>query len=140
MAASRSLARLAYRGLALGCIGLGALGAVLPLLPTTPFLLVAAWAAPKGSPRLACWLWRHPRLGPVLVAWHEQRAVPRGAKALACGLLALSFALLALGGVAPLMLAVLGGLFAAVATFILTRPTAAPPSRVAPSHRAPSGR
>ena len=85
MATPGKLSRLVYRCLALACIGLGAIGAVLPLLPTTPFLLVAAWAAPKGSPRLAAWLWEHPYLSPPLVAWRDQRAVPRRAKWLACG-------------------------------------------------------
>lgn len=92
------VSRMAWRCLAYGCIGLGTAGLVVPLLPTTPFLLVAAWAAPKGSPRLARWLWEHPRLGPTLHAWQSQRAVPRRAKRLAAGLLVLSWLVLWLGG------------------------------------------
>lgn len=125
---SLSLARLAWCSLAYTCIGLGTAGLVVPLLPTTPFLLVAAWAAPKGSPRLALWLERHPRIGPTLHAWQQQRAIPRPAKRLALGLLALSWAVLWAGGVSGLVLGITATLFGGVATFILTRPDANPAS------------
>lgn len=72
-----------WLGFAWICIGLGVVGIFLPLLPTTPFVLLASWAAPKGSPRLAAWLRQHPRLGPILANWQEQRAIPRRAKLLA---------------------------------------------------------
>ncbi|APX91725.1 YbaN family protein [Franzmannia qiaohouensis] len=119
------VSRIAWSGLAYGCIGLGTAGLVVPLLPTTPFLLVAAWAASKGSPRLARWLHRHPRLGPTLQAWREQRAVPRRAKRLALALLATSWLVLWMGRAAPLVLALTAALFLAVATFLMTRPDAA---------------
>jgi len=116
--------RLAWSGLAYGCIGLGTAGLVVPLLPTTPFLLVAAWAAPKGSPRLARWLHAHPRLGPTLHAWRERRAVPRRAKRLAAALLLASWGVLWLGGAGGAVLAATGALFCGVAAFVLTRPAA----------------
>jgi len=119
------VSRLAWSSLAYGCIGLGTAGLVVPLLPTTPFLLVAAWAAPKGSPRLARWLHEHPRLGPTLHAWREQRAVPRRAKRLALLLLLISWLVLWLGGAVPLVLALTATLFICVATFLLTRPDVA---------------
>lgn len=118
------VSRLAWSGLAYGCIGLGTAGLVVPLLPTTPFLLVAAWAAPKGSPRLARWLDEHPRLGPTLHAWRERRAVPRRAKRLALVLLVMSWLVLWAGGAGPMVLALTGLLFTGVATFLLTRPDA----------------
>ncbi|GGY04156.1 hypothetical protein GCM10007160_34760 [Litchfieldella qijiaojingensis] len=120
------LSNVAYRSLAYGCIALGAAGLVLPLVPTTPFLLIAAWAAPKGSPRLAHWLREHPRFGPVLHAWRHGRAVPRRAKWLAALLLATSWGMLWLIGSPLPVLALTGGLFLLVGGFVLTRPDAGP--------------
>lgn len=123
---TKIMSRLAWRTLAYGCVGLGAAGLVLPLLPTTPFLLVAAWAASKSSPRLESWLWHHPATGPLLQAWHEQRAIPRRAKYLAITLLSLSWLALWLGSAGTLVLSITAVLFCSVATFLITRPDALP--------------
>lgn len=118
--------RLLWLGLAWGCVALGFIGAFLPLLPTTPFLLVAAWAASKGAPGLGRWLHSHPRFGPLLRAWQQQRAVPTRAKIAACAMLAGSWLTLFMAGMAPLVLAMLGALFIVVGTFLLSRPTPTP--------------
>lgn len=112
----------AWRAAAWCGLGLGAVGAVLPLLPTTPFLLIAAWAAPKGSPRLNKWLHCHPKFGPLLYAWREQRAVPARAKLIAVLLLMLSWAVLWIMATSPMVLGFTGVLFAGVAIFLLSRP------------------
>ncbi|WP_346795969.1 YbaN family protein [Halomonas sp. Bachu 37] len=127
----RPLSRLVYGGIAYSCVGLGALGVVLPLLPTTPFMLVALWAAGKSSPRLARWLREHRHLGPTLCAWQEHRAIPISAKRLACATLALSWVIMAALGMALGVLVTTGTLFIVVGTFILTRPNAPvlPPER-----------
>jgi uncharacterized membrane protein YbaN (DUF454 family) len=56
-------------------VGLGALGAALPVLPTTPFLLVATFFFARSSPRLCDWLLRSPLFGPFLRDWHQHRGV-----------------------------------------------------------------
>ncbi|MDZ4350300.1 MAG: YbaN family protein [Xanthomonadaceae bacterium] len=62
------------------CLALGLIGVVLPGLPTTPFILVAAWAAARGSRRLHRWLFRHPLFGPMVRDWRREGAVSRRAK------------------------------------------------------------
>ena len=74
------MVRWLYLALAWLFLALAALGVVLPGLPTTPFVLLAAWAAARGSPRLHAWLRAHRMFGPTLVAWETSRAVPRRAK------------------------------------------------------------
>ena len=65
------------------CLLLGAIGIVLPLLPTTPFVLLAAYCFSLGSARYEQWLLAHPRFGPMVRDWRSQRAVPLRAKQVA---------------------------------------------------------
>jgi uncharacterized membrane protein YbaN (DUF454 family) len=111
-----------YLILAYGCIGLGAVGVVVPGLPTTPFLLVAAWAANRGSERLHRRLYEHRQFGPLLRNWQEQRAVPRRAKWVAVLLLVLSWVILAWRSDGPLLPSITGVFFLAVAGFLISRP------------------
>lgn len=104
------------------CAAAAILGLVIPGLPTTPFLLLAAWAASRGSRRLDDWLHAHPQLGPALADWKENRAVSTNAKALAVIFLLLSWAIMVWRGVSIWILALLAVLFACVLTFVLTRP------------------
>lgn len=64
-------------------VGLAALGAVLPVLPTTPFLLVAAACFAKSSPRLYQWLVTNRVFGPLIVNWQQTRTIPKRAKRIA---------------------------------------------------------
>ncbi|WP_243078386.1 DUF454 family protein [Pantoea sp. MQR6] len=72
-------------------IVLGTLGIVLPLLPTTPFMLLAAWCFARSSPRFHHWLlWRSP-FGRYLRHWDQHRAMPPGTKGRAILLIVITF-------------------------------------------------
>ena len=66
--------------LAYAALALGLLGVVLPGLPTTPFILLAAWAAARGSRRLHAHLLAHRTFGPMIRDWQHEGAVSRRAK------------------------------------------------------------
>lgn len=70
---------------------LGMLGLFLPVLPTAPFLLLAAACFARSSRRVFEWLLNHPQFGPVIREWREHRSMPYRAKRAALGLIALSF-------------------------------------------------
>lgn len=72
-------------------LGLGLAGILLPVLPTTPFILVAAACFARSSERFHTWLLSQPVAGPAIREWQEHRAMPRKAKRLAYLLMLLSF-------------------------------------------------
>ncbi len=76
-----------------GAVVLAALGVVLPLLPTTPFLLLAAWCFARSSPRFHRWLLYRSWFSSYLRHWHDHRALPPGAKWKAVLMVVLTFAL-----------------------------------------------
>ena len=75
-----------------GCLLTGIVGIFLPLLPTTPFVLLAAFCFSRGSQRWEAWLLQHPRFGPMVRDWRANRAVPLRAKQLAWVMMALGSA------------------------------------------------
>ena len=75
-----AVARWCLLALAVLSLALGIAGMFLPVLPTVPFLLLAAWAASHSSPRLSHWLESHPRLGPPITEWRHHGVVSRRAK------------------------------------------------------------
>lgn len=115
--------RTGFKVLAYIFAGLGAVGVVLPLLPTTPFVLLAAFFASKGAPEFSGWLNAHPTLGPPIASWRERRVIPRYAKALAVGMLLVSWLILALSGAPAALLAGLGMFFFVLSAYLLSRPS-----------------
>ena len=104
-------------------VALGFIGALLPVMPTTIFMILAVGCFARSSPRLERWLLEHPRYGPPLRLWREQGAVSVHGKRLACLGMLLGFVLfwwsvrpgpwLALG---------VGAFFSASAAYVLSRP------------------
>ena len=106
-------------------LGLGLLGVVLPVLPTTPFLLVAAACFAKSSPRLHGWLLAHPAFGPPIRNWEDNGAISRPAKRLAVGSMAVVFGVSVWAGLGWPVLLAQGALIAVGCWFVLSRPDGA---------------
>lgn len=69
-----------YLLLGLAALALAVVGLFVPLLPTVPFLILAAFLFSRGSRRLEEWLVQHPRLGPPIRAWREGGSISRSGK------------------------------------------------------------
>lgn len=98
------------------------MGAVLPLLPTVPFLLLAAFCFARSSVRLHRWLVGHPTFGPPIRDWEERGAIGRRAKWIATVSMAGSVIVALWLGLPGLSVAVQVVVLAAVGVFIWTRP------------------
>ncbi len=113
-----------YLVLGLLLVALGFIGAFLPVLPTTPFLILAAACFTRSSRRLETWLLDHRRFGPILRDWRQRGAIPRKAKLMSLAGTSVGFALFWLGSDPGPLLAVavamlmLGGL-----AYVFTRPS-----------------
>ncbi len=105
-------------------LALGGLGVMLPVLPTTPFILLAAACFSRSSPRFERWLIDHPKIGHHVTAWRQNRAIPMRAKIVAIASMACSLAILLIAGNAPAALNIcVAAILVACAAFVATRPT-----------------
>lgn len=111
--------------LGLAFTGLGFVGAFLPVLPTVPFLILAAACFTRSSPRLEGWLLSHPHFGPMLRDWRERGAIPLRAKWMSLGGCTLGFVMFFTFSQPgwPLTLAV-AALMGFGLIYVFTRPTA----------------
>ena len=125
----RQTARHLYLALGWASVALGVLGVIVPLMPTTVFLLIAAWAFSRSSDRWHRWLREHARFGEVIRAWEEHHAMPRRAKRIAFLALAASYVLTAYLFGPFSLAAVVGGIcIAAVALYLAHIPVLRKPA------------
>jgi uncharacterized membrane protein YbaN (DUF454 family) len=114
-------------------LGLGAIGVVLPVLPTTPFVLLAAACYLRASERLHAWLLRSRTFGPTIEAWQAHGAIPARAKAIAISMVILTFGFSILFAIEPpLMRAGLAALGIVLVVWLARRPS--PPDGAPASH------
>ncbi len=132
----RSPARRVLLAVGFVCVALGAIGAVLPLVPTTPFLLVAAACFARSSPRFYRWLLTRPGVGPIIQEWRAARIVPLRAKLWAVSLIVVvgASSVVFFVGARWAQLVVSAGLLAVI-VWLLRLPTGAPNSRARPLDR-----
>jgi len=95
-----------------GFVGLGTIGAFVPVMPTTIFLILAAACYARGNPELHSRLLAHPRFGPGLRDWEERRAMSARAKGLAVTMIVLGIGATIVWGIHSTWLRILLGTFA----------------------------
>jgi uncharacterized protein len=103
-------------------LGIGAVGAILPLVPTVPFLLLAALAFSRSSPQMHHWLSSESIFAPHIEAWTRNGSICRRAKGMAIAAIALSLLLSHLLSVSMIVLGVQALVLGGITVFLLTRP------------------
>lgn len=115
--------RMVWSVVAWTSLGLGLIGVFLPIMPTTPFLIVAAFGFARSNERIHRWLIEHPQLGPPISDWEKYHAISQRAKVTAIVTMLAVFMVSVLIGLNWKLLAIQGTCLAAAALFIATRPT-----------------
>tara|TARA_R110002072_G_scaffold78584_1_gene182087 strand:- start:2849 stop:3274 length:426 start_codon:yes stop_codon:yes gene_type:complete len=110
-----------------GFVALGVVGVVLPVLPTTPFMLLALWCFARSSQRFHDWLYHHKLFGPPLQKWERHRVIPMPAKVFACTAMTASLTYITFFRPVPgYLIAIAAAVMAYGAWFILTKPSRVP--------------
>jgi len=109
--------------LGLSAVALAMIGVVLPLLPTVPFLLLAAFCFARSSDRLHTWLLDHAIFGPLITAWIDTRSISQTAKHYAAISIITIFSLSVILRLKFGLLVLQGVILSGVLAFIWTRPT-----------------
>jgi len=113
-----------YLVVGLFLVALGFVGVFLPVLPTTPFLILAVACFARSSRRLEAWLLDHPRFGPTLRDWRLRGAVPRKAKLMSLAGMVVGFAVFWVGSnPGPLLAAAVAALMLTGLAYVFTRPS-----------------
>ena len=112
---------------------IGAVGVVLPVLPTTPFMLLALWAFSQSSERFYQWLLNHKLFGPPLQLWQQHRVIPLAAKIMSVSFMSVSFIyMLIYSPVGGMLKLIIAALMLYGAWFILSKPSVPPKTQNIP--------
>lgn len=134
----RFAVRYVWRALGVLFFAIGAIGVLLPVMPTVPFWLLALWAFGKGSPRWRARMLGHPKYGPPLRMWNDYRAIPRRAKCFAiAGLVGSAILCSTLLHQRPAILAAVGVFLLGSGVFVASRPEPTPAQIDAIRHSPP---
>ena len=115
-----TLLRIVLAALGLICVGLGFAGILLPILPTTPFILLAAVLFSFSSQKLGLWLERNRTFGPYLKHWKEGTGIPKAVKAKVLAMLWVSLSITFFLLQKPILIAVLAVIGTSVSIYIIS--------------------
>lgn len=103
---------------------IGFIGAFLPVLPTTPLMILALWGFSNGSESVHNWLYTHPKFGPSLQQWDQHRVIPFKAKMTAIIMMSISATYLLLFSDAPNIVIIISlGLMLFGILYVLSKPS-----------------
>lgn len=120
----RALRKPLLLGTGWACVGLGFIGIIMPIFPTTPFLLVAVWAFSKSSPEMADRIRNHPVAGRFVRDWQDEGIIPVPAKLIALAMMSVMLAYLQFWSDMPgWAVIVAAAVMAGAAGYILSRPS-----------------
>ena len=114
--------RFVWAALGLICVAIGIVGIVLPLVPTVPLMILAAFFFAKSSERLHNWLITHPQFGPSIRDWQQHGAIHPKGKRIATVSIAIVFLISLILGLRPMILIIQAVTLSFVLLFIWTRP------------------
>lgn len=115
--------RILYLCLGFLMLALGIIGAILPVMPTTIFIILAAWFFARSSPKFEARLLTDPRFGPMIIKWRERGAIPPRAKLYACIGMILGYGMFWWGAQPGPLLAISVTIFMlGSAAYVLSRP------------------
>jgi len=116
------MARPIWVVLGLLALAFGVIGAVLPILPTTPLVILAAFCFARGSPRMAAMLENHATFGPIIAEWRAKGAIAPRYKAIASVMMGAAFGLSLTLGLPAHVLIIQAACLLGAAAFVLSRP------------------
>lgn len=119
---ANSFLRPLWLALGLLSVAIGVIGIFLPILPTTPLMILAAFFFARSSKRLENKLLEHPIFGPIILDWRKNGAIAPRIKVIAVGLMGVTIISAVLIGVSFKVVIIQAGCIALVSLYIVTRP------------------